>query len=190
MRVHQRRVRVLRHVGGHRRLGHRRPRLYGDRQPGPAVHGRGALQRRRPRPPDRHDGGQSRDRRADQHLERPLGLHVPARLRLDPALRRDQPGGGRPARAGLPPRRGAVAARDGLHGRLHPHPRRRGGRAADAGAGRRFPSAVRAAPAARSRRADDHRRDGRAGGVHRGQVPDACQADAGAGRHPQDRGRL
>ena len=34
-------------------------------------------------------------------------------------------------------RRGALAAGDGLHGRLHPHPRRRGARGADAGAGRR-----------------------------------------------------
>ena len=44
--------------------------------------------------------------------------------RLDPALRRVQPGGGRPAHPGVPARRGAVAAGDGLHGRLHPHPRR------------------------------------------------------------------
>ncbi len=43
--------------------------------------------------------------------------------RLDPALRRVQPGGGRPARPGVPARRGAVAAGDGLHGRLRPHPR-------------------------------------------------------------------
>ena len=45
---------------------------------------------------------------------------------LDPALRRVQPGGRRPARPGLPARRGALAAGDGLHGRLRPHPRRRG----------------------------------------------------------------
>ena len=51
-------------------------------------------------------------------------LDVAARLRLDPALRRDQPGGRRPARPGVPARRGALAAGDGLHGRLHPHPRR------------------------------------------------------------------
>ena len=44
--------------------------------------------------------------------------------RLDPALRRVQPGGRRPARPGVPARRGAVAAGDGLHGRLRPHPRR------------------------------------------------------------------
>ena len=50
---------------------------------------------------------------------------VAARLGLDPALRRVQPGGGRPAHPGLPARRGALAAGDGLHGRLHPHPRRR-----------------------------------------------------------------
>ena len=36
--------------------------------------------------PDRHDGRQPCDRRTDQHLERPFGLHEPARQRLDPAL--------------------------------------------------------------------------------------------------------
>ena len=45
--------------------------------------------------------------------------------RLDPAVRRDQPGGARPAHPGLPPGRGALHAGDGVHGRLHPHPRRR-----------------------------------------------------------------
>ena len=48
----------------------------------------------------------------------------PARLRLDPALRRDQPGSARPAHPGIPAGRGAVAAGDGVHGRLHPHARR------------------------------------------------------------------
>ena len=57
-------------------------------------------------------------------------------------------------------------------------------------AGRRAPAAVRAAPAARPRRADDDRRDGRPGGVHRGQVPDARQAEDGARRDPADRGAL
>ena len=47
LRVHQRRVGVRRAVGGDRRLGRRRAHLHGDRQPGPAVHGRGGLQRRR-----------------------------------------------------------------------------------------------------------------------------------------------
>ena len=55
-------------------------------------------------------------------------LDVAARLRLDPALRRDQPGGARPAHPGVPARRGALAAGDGLHGRLHPHARVRAGR--------------------------------------------------------------
>ncbi len=41
-----------------------------------------------------------------------------ARLRLDPALRQRQPGGRRPARAGVPHRRGALRTGDGLHGRL------------------------------------------------------------------------
>ena len=76
-------------------------------------------------PADRDDGRQPRDRRADQHLERPLRLDVAARLRLDPALRRDQPGGARPPHPGLPAGGGALAAGDGLHGRVHPHPRLR-----------------------------------------------------------------
>ncbi len=44
----------------------------------------------------------------------------------------EQPGGGRPARAGVPPRRGALAAGDGVHGRLRPHPRLRAARPARA----------------------------------------------------------
>ena len=108
-----------------RRLRRRRAHLHGDGQPGPALHGRGALQRVGPGPADRDDGRQPGDRRPDQHLERPLRLDVAARLRLDPALRRDQPGGARPAHPGVPARRGALAAGDGLHGRLHPHPRLR-----------------------------------------------------------------
>ena len=40
---------------------------------------------------------------------------------------------------------------DGLHGRLHPDPRLRARRHAHAGAGRRLPAALRAAPDARSR---------------------------------------
>ena len=59
---------------------------------------------------------------------------------LDPALRGDQPGGGRPPRAGVQARGGALAAGDGLHGRLHPHARLRAARGAGAGAGRRLPA--------------------------------------------------
>ena len=51
-----------------------------------------------------------------------------------------------------------------------------------------FLPAVRAAPGARPRRPDDDRRDGRPRGVHRGALPDARQADAGARRDPADRG--
>ena len=133
VRVRERGVRVRGDVGGDRRLGHRRARLHGDREPGPPLHGRGALQRVRARAADRDDGRQPGDRRADQHLERPLRLDVPARLGLDPALRRVEPGGARPPHPGLQARRGAVAAGDGVHGRVHPHPRLRGGRRARAG---------------------------------------------------------
>ena len=92
-------------------------------EPGPAVHGRGRLQRRGARPADRDDDRQPRDRRADQHLERSFRQHVDARRRLDPALRGDQPGSARPAHPGVPARRGAVVPGDGVHGRLHPHAR-------------------------------------------------------------------
>ena len=61
-----------------------------------------------------------------------------ARLRLDPALCRNQPGGARPAHPGLQARRGALDAGDGVHGRLHPHPRLRAGRHSRAVRGRRF----------------------------------------------------
>ena len=140
LRVHQRRVRVRGDVGRHRRLGGRRTRVHGDGEPGPAVHGRGGLQRGRARAADRDDGREPRDRRADQHLERPHRRAEPARLRLDPAVRRGQPGGARPAHPGVPARRGALAAGDGVHGRLHPHPRLRARGPADAGAGRRLPA--------------------------------------------------
>ena len=108
--------------------------LHRHREPGPALHGRGAVQRRRTRPADRDDGRQPRDRRADQHLERPQRLDEPARLRLDPALRRGQPGGGRPARR-WPSRLAEQLSRagDGLRGRLRAHPRLRADRACPAG---------------------------------------------------------
>ena len=89
LRVHQRRVRVRRDVGGHRRLRRGRPRLHRDREPGPALHGRGGLQRGRSRSAHRHDGGEPRHRRADQHLERSHRFDEPARLRLDPAFAED-----------------------------------------------------------------------------------------------------
>ncbi len=181
LRVHQRRVGIRRHERRHRRLGRRRPQLHGHRQPGAAVHGRGGVQRLRPRTSHCHDGGQSRHRRPDQHLERPFGRALDARLRLDPAVRRDQPGGPRPAHPGLPPRRGIVAADHGLHGRLHPHARLRTRRPAQPGPGRCLPAALRAAPGTRSPRAGVDRRHGRPRGILRGPLPGSCQADAGAG---------
>ena len=169
VRVHQRGVGVRRHVGVHRGVGRRRPRLHGDGQPGPALHDGGRLQRLRARAPDRDDAGQPGHRRAHQHLERPQRRHGRQRRRVDPAVRRDQPGGGRPPRPGLPPGRGAVAPGHGLHGRLHPHPRRRAGRPPRAGPGRRLPPAVRAPPVPRPGRPGLHRRHGRARGLRGGQ---------------------
>ena len=64
VRLHQRGVGVRRDVRGDRRLRGRRPRLHRHRQPGPALHGRGAVQRVRPGPADRDDRGQPGDRRA------------------------------------------------------------------------------------------------------------------------------
>ena len=56
-----------------------------------------------------------------------------ARLRLDPALRRVEPGGRRPAPPGVPLAEELSAAGDGVHGRLRAHPRLRAGRPARAG---------------------------------------------------------
>ena len=70
-------------------------------------------------PADRDDGRQPRDRRADQHLERPQRRDGPARLRLDPALRRDQPGGAstctsRPSASPRSSRRPVMVCMDGF----------------------------------------------------------------------------
>ena len=166
--LHQRRLRVLGHVHGHRCVGHRRPRLYGDGQSRSAVHDRGGLQRRRARTTHRDDPGQSGRRGSHQHLERPLRRHGGARRRVGPALRRDQPGGRRPPSPGLRPGRAALGPRDGVHGRLHPHPRRRAGRPARPGAGRPAGPAFRTPTTPRLRRSRLHRGHGRPGGLHRG----------------------
>ena len=76
----------------------------------------------------------------DQHLERPLRRALPARRRLAAAVRVVQPGGRRPARAGLRPGRAAVPAGDGLHGRLRADPRHGGDRRTRTGPGRRASS--------------------------------------------------
>ena len=184
LRIHQRRIRVRRAVGGHRRLGGRCAHLHRHRQPGPALHGRGGVQRGGAGPAHRHDHRQPRHRRADQHLERPYRLHVDARRRLDPALCGNQPGGGRPAHPGLPPRRGTLHAGDGVRGRLHPHACLRAPRHPDAGTGGCLPAALRAAPGARSARAGLDRRHGRPGGLHGGALPRPPQADARARADP------
>ena len=147
--------------------------LHGDREPGAAVHDRGRLQRGGTRTADRDDAREPGDRRADQHLERPQRRDGRPRLRLDPALRRDEPGGRRPPRPGVPPRRGALAPGHGLHGRLHPHPRRRRRRRARAGRRRRLPPRLRAAPGARPGRPGLDRSDGRPGGLRGGPLPRA-----------------
>ncbi len=188
VRVHDGRVGVRRDVGVHRRLRGRRAHLHGDREPGAALHGRGALQRLGPRAADRDDGRQPGDRRADQHLERPLATRCrsatragssstprPTRRRSTCTCRRS----GSPRRLSLP----VMVCMDGF---ILTHAYEQVD-VPDPGAGRRLPAAVRAAPGARPGRAGDDRRDGRAGGVHRGQVPDARQADAGARRDPRDR---
>ena len=111
--------------------------------------------------------------------------------RLDPALRRDQPGGGRPAHPGLPAGRGGLAAGDGLHGRLRAHPRRRArstARSAEQVDAFLPPFEPRAG--ARPGRPGDDRGDGRPGGVLRGPLPGARQADAGARPDPGDRRRV
>ena len=94
----------------------------------------------------------------------------------------------RPAHPGLQDRGGALAAGDGLHGRLHPHPRPRAHRRAVPGGGRLLPSRLRAASGARPGGSGDDRRDGRARGLLRGQVPGPRQAAAGARPDPAGRG--
>ncbi len=193
VRVHQRRVRVRRDVGRHR--GRRRPAPAPTPRP-PAraccSWSEARLQRLRTRAADRHDRRQPGHRRADQHLERPQRRDVAARLRLDPAVRRDQPGGARPAHPGLPPGRGALAAGDGLHGRLHPDARLSSGvEIPEQAGGRRLPAAVRPRQVLDPDEPVSHRRDGRARGVHRGPLPGAsprsCEAlDA----DPGDRRRV
>ena len=131
-------------------------------------------------PADRDDGRQPRDRRADQHLERPQRRDVPARRGLAPALRRDQPGSPGPAHPGVQDRRTPVGAGHGVHGRLPAHPRQRAGRHAGPGPGGRVPAAVRPAPGARPGRAGLDRRHGRPRGVHRGPLPGLRAHAAGA----------
>ena len=99
-----------------------------------------------------HDHRQPGHRRTHQHLERPQRRHGRARRGLGHALRRDQPGGRRPPRPGLPAGRGGVGPGHGVHGRLHPDPRRRGGRPRRPGGRRRLPPALRAPPGPRPRR--------------------------------------
>ena len=159
------------------------PRLHRDRQPGAAVHGRGRLQRRRPRPADRDDGRQPGHRRADQHLERPLAtpwrcgtaagssstrqdnqeavdLHVQAfRLAEELSL---------PVMVCMDGfvlthafERLDLPSQEQVDAFLPPYEPRQLLDPADAG---------------------DDRRDGRTGGVHRGAVPRPRQAAAGARR--------
>ena len=131
LRVHQRGVGVRRHVGGDRRVGDGRARLHRDRQPGAAVHGEALY----------NASGLGLPivmTVANRAIGAPINIwndhsdsDVPARLRLDPALRRVQPGGDRPAHPGVPARRRARPPGHGVHGRLRAHPRPRAPRGAD-----------------------------------------------------------
>ena len=177
VRVHQRRVRVRGDVGGDRRLCGRRPRLYRDGQPGPAVHGRGPVQRLRPRAADRDDGRQPRDRRADQHLERPqrlpcrsataAGSSYTPRPTRKPSTCTCRPSG-LPRKLSLP----VMVCMDGF---VLTHAFERldipGREQVDA-----FLPPLRAAAGARPGRSDLDRRDGRARGFHRGPLSRARHA--------------
>ena len=190
LRVHQRRERVRRDERGDRLLGGRRADLHRHGSQGllfmaEAVYNASGL------------GLPIVMTIANRAIGAPINIwndHSDcdghARQRLDPALRRDQPGGARPAHPGLQAGRGTVDAGDGVHGRLHPDPRLRARRHSRAGRGRRLPAAVRAAPGARSGRSGLDRRDGRAGGLHGGALPRARQADFGARAHPAHRRRV
>ena len=107
-----------------RRLGGRRARLHGDRQPGPALHGRGALQR------VRASACPIVMTVANRAIGAPINIwndHSDAMSQRDSGwiqlFAETNQEARRPAHPGVPARRGAVAAGDGLHGRLHPHPR-------------------------------------------------------------------
>jgi pyruvate ferredoxin oxidoreductase alpha subunit len=112
------------------------------RQPGTAVHG-GSVYNARTRSSDSDDHRQPGDRSADQYLERPFRQHVDARRRMDPALRGDQPEA-LDLHPGVQAGRGTLLSGHGVHGRLHPDPRLRPCRRADAGRCRRVPAAIRA----------------------------------------------
>ena len=62
---------------------------------------------------------------------------------LDSAVRRNQPGSGRPAHHRLPAGRGTLGPDHGVRRRLHPHPRRRANRHTRSGVCRRLSSALR-----------------------------------------------
>ena len=77
----------------------------------------------RPGVAHRDDHRQSGHRRSHQHLERSFRFHGAARCRLDSTFCRNQPGSRRPAHTGVPVGRGAFLPGDGVHGRIHSHPR-------------------------------------------------------------------
>ena len=188
LRVHQRRIRVRRAVGGDRRVGRRRAHLHGDA----AARACCSWPRRSTTPSglglpivmtignraigapiniwnDHSDSMSMRDAGWIQLFaetnQEALDLHIQA-FRLAEEL-------------SCP----VMVCMDGFI-LTHAYDRVD---VPDAGAGRRVPAAVRAAADPRSRRAREHRRDGRARGVHRGALPRAPQAAARAGADPAAR---
>ena len=99
---HERRDRL----GGRRRADHD-----GDLLPGLRPHVGGPLRRRELPAAHRHDHGEPRPLGPHQHPLRPQRHHGRPRHRLDPALRREPPGGLRQLHPGHPHRR--------AHGRAH-----------------------------------------------------------------------
>ena len=167
VRVHQRGIRVRRAQRSHRSVCVRGESLHGDGKSGPALHGRSRLQRRGLGLPIVMTLG-------NRAIGAPINIwndHSDAMSMRDAGwiqlFAKDEPGGGRSSRAGVPPRGGAKLPGDGVRRRIHSDACGRARGPALAGASRRVPSSLRAGPDARRRRARDDRGDGGPGGVHR-----------------------
>ncbi len=120
-------------------------------------------------------------------LERADRLPLPARRRLDDAVRRERAGGPGLRHLALPGGGAGVPAGHGGHGRLHPVAHLGAAHRARPGAGRRLPAPVPAALRPRPGRAPGLRRPGESGPLLRDPLQDVRAH--GAGRAAAGRGR-
>ena len=117
-RVRHRRERALGADGLHRRVDRRRAHVHRDERQRARLHDRAGLVGRGRAAAHRHVRREPRHGGAVERAQRPAGLDVGARRRLDPALLPRQPGDPRHDAAGVPDRRAAPPARHGLLRRL------------------------------------------------------------------------